>query len=170
MAAPFSYPGLWFLSGGDDESRSVAVRLPFGEGHTIGGVLHVINPAERARFDLSRSKVVREINDGSGDFAEERIVSDRELRGVRAVPGAFNQEPYWYLLRRSPPGLDENDLVARCTPATPNRQHWNCYMDVIGDDFVLQLSFAEHDLIGWERLDQSVRELIDSWRMGKKEE
>lgn len=167
-ASSLSYPGLWGLSGGDDDSRSLAIKIPaaLGSGRDLFGVLHVLCEAEMGRVDSVKSRVAQQINEGTGEFAGGKVLGDARLRGVRAMPANIDQDAYWYFLRRPPPGIEAADVIARCATDTPDRKHWSCQLDTMGKDFVVQITVPADEIADWAEIQDHVLDLVENWRVG----
>lgn len=164
-AVSTSYPGLWDLSGGDDSAGSLSIRFPVlsNTERSLVGVLHVLSPAEIEQVSTARVEVAQQINDRAGPFAGGQLLEDTQLGGVRAIPKDIDHA-YWYLLKQSPPAVSAADVLARCSATTPSRDHWRCYFNVEGKDFIVQVIAPLEEMPERAEVQLRVLELVESWR------
>lgn len=165
----FSYPGLWGLSGGDDDNQSLALVLPelSTDSRNFFGVLHVLSRIDEHRLESAKNRVAHQIAEASGEFAGGQVLNDARLRGFRALPADIEHNPYWYLLRAQPPQLTGSDVIARCVTDTPDRKHWSCELDARGPDFIVQISVPLESMTEWTSIQRRVVALVESWRIEK---
>lgn len=163
----FSDPGLWGLRGGDDNSRSLNLRIPAAtEGRPdLIAVLHITSSVEADRRISNNSVVAQNINDATGEFAGGQWYVDAQLNGVRAIPANIDRNAYWYLVSRPPPDISATDVIARCSADTPDRAHWSCRLDTAGEDFLVQFRVPLEEMGDWAAIQDHIVALVESWRI-----